>query len=64
MKEREAVDDVTQSGSAEGEAGDVEAAGETTAAAAINGPPHRRPVGADTMVEVADAPDRSEGDGE
>lgn len=37
----------------EGGVGDVEAAGETTAAAAIEGPADTRPVGADTMVKVA-----------
>jgi hypothetical protein len=40
----------------EGEVGDVERAGETTAAAAVSGPAHDKPVGADTMVKVADAP--------
>jgi hypothetical protein len=40
----------------EGEVGDVETAGETTAAAAIKGPDDPRPVGADTMVKVSDGP--------
>ncbi len=35
------------------EAGDMEAAGETTAASAIKGPDDSSPVGAETMVKVA-----------
>lgn len=42
----------------EDDAGDVETAGETTAAATISGPTDTTPVGADTMVKVADAPVR------
>lgn len=41
---------------AEGDVGDVETAGETTAASAIRGPTDNRPVGADTLVEVAETP--------
>ena len=48
-------DDAAKTDSTKGEVGDVETAGETTAAVAISGPPDTRPVGADTMVEVADA---------
>jgi hypothetical protein len=44
----------------EGDVGDVETAGETTAAATISGPADTRPVGADTMVKVSDAPDPAE----
>ena len=40
----------------EGGPGDVESAGETTAAAAIKGPDNPKPVGADTMVKVDGAP--------
>jgi hypothetical protein len=40
--------------STEGFIGDVEMAGETTAAAAITGPTDKNPVGADTLVKVAD----------
>jgi hypothetical protein len=48
-----------------GGVGDVETAGETTAAAAINGPVDARPVGADTMVEVEDSDEsKSDNDGE
>ena len=43
------------------EVGDVETAGETTAADTISGPPDTRPVGADTMVKVADTPSPEEG---
>lgn len=40
----------------DGGEGDVEAAGETTAASAITGPDDTRPVGADTLVKVAGDP--------
>ena len=50
------MEDVNKPARDEGEVGDVEMAGETTAAAAITGPEHQKPVGADTMVKVADAP--------
>lgn len=46
-------DDDDGAGSPEGASGDVvESAGETTAAAAINGPTDTRPVGADTLAKV------------
>ena len=48
-------DEAAEVDSTKGEVGNVETAGETTAAVAISGPPDTRPVGADTMVEVADA---------
>lgn len=54
----EASDDAGRPASTRGDVGDVETAGETTAAAAIKGPTDTRPVGADTMVEVADEPSR------
>jgi hypothetical protein len=38
----------------EGGIGDVEMAGETTAASAIHGPTDDRPVGADTLAKVDD----------
>lgn len=44
--------DVTHDEESRGEVGDVEAAGETTAAAAIEGPVDERPVGAETRVRV------------
>ncbi|HYE66089.1 MAG TPA: hypothetical protein VD966_10925 [Pyrinomonadaceae bacterium] len=47
-----------------GGVGDVETAGETTAAAVISGPTDTRPVGADTMVKVADTPDEAERENE
>jgi hypothetical protein len=50
-------DNVAQDDPMKGKAGDVEAAGETTAADTINGPSETRPVGADTMVKVAGTPD-------
>ena len=57
MGEREETkDDAGRSVSDEGGPGDVEAAGETTAVAAISGPAESKPVGADTMVKVADTP--------
>jgi hypothetical protein len=60
MNEREKNNDATRRGSTQGEVGDVEMAGETVAADAISGPTHDKPVGADTMVKVADAPDEDE----
>jgi hypothetical protein len=57
MKEQEMNNDATQKDLADGGACDVETAGETTAAACISGPTDERPVGADTMIKVADAPD-------
>ena len=44
----------------EGEFGDVETAGETTAADTISGPADERPVGTDTMVEVDDSSRRKD----
>jgi hypothetical protein len=46
--------------SAQGEVGDVEDAGETTAAGMITGPTDTKPVGADTMIKVSDAPEQKE----
>ncbi|HEX8493255.1 MAG TPA: hypothetical protein VF658_10475 [Pyrinomonadaceae bacterium] len=46
-------DDATQVEATSGGVGDVESAGETTAAAAIKGPTDNKPVGADTLVKVA-----------
>jgi hypothetical protein len=47
-------DDEARDDSAQSEPGDVEDAGETTAASAITGPTDTRPVGADTMLKVSD----------
>ncbi len=58
------MEGVKKMGQNEGEVGDVETAGETTAAAAISGPDHQKPVGADTMVKVADAPGREKDEAE
>jgi hypothetical protein len=56
------MEGVNKTGQDEGEVGDVETAGETTAAAAISGPDNPKPVGADTMVKVSDPPERAEDD--
>lgn len=48
-------DDSGQADAGQSEVGDVEDAGETTAADTIKGPVDTRPVGADTMLEVSDA---------
>ena len=55
----ETNDDATQAGSTrEGDVGDVETAGETTAAATAGGNTTvEKPVGAETLVKVADTPD-------
>jgi hypothetical protein len=47
-----ADDDATQTDSAKGDVGDVEAAGETTAAEMIGGAPDTRPVGVDTIANI------------
>ena len=56
--------DAAQADSAEGDVGDVEAAGETTAAVAISGPTDTRPVGADSLAKVAYKPDPAGSDDE
>lgn len=50
------VNQPAETGPAETETfvGDVETAGETTAAEMINGPAHQKPVGAETLVPVAE----------
>ncbi len=48
----DANDDAAQTDVTEGEVGDLETAGETTAAEMIGGPPDTRPVGVDTMAQV------------
>ncbi|HVG28255.1 MAG TPA: hypothetical protein VM864_00905 [Pyrinomonadaceae bacterium] len=59
----ETKDDAGHGGSTAGDAGDVETAGETTAAAvAPTGDAAAKPVGADTLVKVAgDRDDEGEG---
>jgi hypothetical protein len=54
METDKTENDATQAEAASGGVGDVESAGETTAAVAISGPADTRPVGADTLVKVAD----------
>ena len=53
--DRTTSNDAVRDDSAEGGVGDVETAGETTAAATIGGPVNTGAVGADTLVKVADA---------
>ena len=53
-------DDAETETSAQSEVGDVEDAGETTAAGMITGPTDTRPVGADTMIKVSDEPEQKE----
>jgi hypothetical protein len=56
MPDREKINnDAAQYDSPNGGVGDVETAGETTAAAAITGPTDTSPVGADTMIKVSDS---------
>lgn len=57
-------DEVGEDGPTGGGPGDVEAAGETTAADMISGEPDTRPVGADTLVRVEGADDAPEGEDE
>ena len=58
----EIKNDADRADSPEGATGDVvEAAGETTAAAAVSGPPDTRPVGADTLAKVEGGRGKDEG---
>lgn len=58
--ERQTNDAELTDSTPEGDVGDVETAGETTAAAAtISGPSHSKPVGADTMAQVGGASDQA-----
>ena len=58
----EAKDGKTQTDVTEGDVGDLETAGETTAAEMIGGTPDTRPVGVGTLadIKVFDAPQSSE----
>ena len=56
MEKDRVKEDAVETSQGEGAPGDVEQAGETTAAAAIKGPEDERPVGEGTRVEVADEP--------
>lgn len=49
-------DDELEEGLPADEVGDVETAGETTAAATIGGSTNEKPVGADTMVKTQEGP--------
>lgn len=62
--DKKTADDEPATAQGAGGVGDVETAGETTAAATVSGPAETKPVGADTMVKVSDAPraDRGEDD--
>ena len=62
MEPEKIKSDEFQADSMESDVGDVETAGETTAAAAINGPVDTRPVGADTMVKVSDTREHTDSD--
>ena len=65
MREPDGTDDsAAQADSTDGEVGDVEDAGETTAASAISGPTDSRPVGADTLAKVAYKKDSAGSDDE
>lgn len=57
-------DEAAREDSTAGDVGDVEAAGETTAAVAISGPTDTRPVGADTLAKVAYKPNPEGNDDE
>lgn len=60
----ETNNNAAQADSTEGDVGDVESAGETTAAVAISGPTDTRPVGADTLAKVAYKPNPAADDDE
>jgi hypothetical protein len=57
-------DATTQAGAADGDAGDLETAGETTAAEMIGGPPDTRPVGLGTIadIKISDSPETPDDD--
>jgi len=57
--ERQTSDAEQTDSTPEGDVGDVETAGETTAAATISGPSHNKPVGADTMAQVGGSSDQA-----
>ena len=63
MTEDQRKDEASRAGAAEGGVGDVESAGETTAAATTGGSStaDTRPVGADTLVRVEGDPPPAEG---
>ena len=52
VKPDDANKDTSETDLTEDGVGDVETAGETTAAVAISGPVDQRPVGADTLAKV------------
>jgi hypothetical protein len=53
-------DDKLQEGLPSDSVGDVETAGETTAAATTGGSVNEKPVGADTLVKTKEEPDAEE----
>lgn len=60
MDSERADDEAERVDATEGEVGDVEAAGETTAAVAITGPADTRPVRPDLSIKIADTPEHDE----
>ncbi|HEV2915608.1 MAG TPA: hypothetical protein VGX92_20175 [Pyrinomonadaceae bacterium] len=60
--ERTETDAAPNESTQQGGVGDVESAGETTAAVAIKGPTDTRPVGADTLAKVDDTRDTAASD--
>ena len=62
MEQERTADDAAQTDSTRDKVGDVETAGETTAAATISGPPNTKPVGADTMAKVGGINEHEEKD--
>ncbi|MDX6694933.1 MAG: hypothetical protein QOF02_2536 [Blastocatellia bacterium] len=62
MEPEKTNDDAAANDATGSEVGDVESAGETTAADTISGPTETKPVGADTLVKVAAEPASSSDD--
>ena len=58
MSETEATNEATNEEAERGGAGDLETAGETTAADTIKGPDDQRPVGEGTQVKVTEKQNR------
>ncbi|HEX8710057.1 MAG TPA: hypothetical protein VF723_17580 [Pyrinomonadaceae bacterium] len=61
MREPEREQDAAGQDCAASEVGDVETAGETTAADAISGPQDTTPVGHDTLAKLSSRPETEEG---
>jgi hypothetical protein len=60
MDSVKSVEDTERDDQIKSEVGDLEDAGETTAADTITGPTDTKPVGTDTMLKVSGGPEQKE----